>query len=311
MSVLRPHPLATAKIKTVEYFTNLTYSFGVACFSVRGHCCFGSQRACLLGDRIRQASVHVLHRCVCAACRPCHCTSPFALMIFDAVSVCLDLALKSAGGIRCERASAYLRQELQVREVYQLRGGIHRYIDEFGNGSTSTQCGKDATAVDQGLFVGKNFVFDRRLAISDSHTVDERKPQALESGTALQCSAKVHTNGPGPCSNAASDGSPAAAPPHYTVVGQCSNCAQPWDQYDMQWTCSRCQAVVLLCNGCAAQRRRELSVQRRLPAGHASAATLQPLVCSLCVHLELHPAKVALAASKSQGKGPRALVKSV
>lgn len=51
------------------------------------------------------------------------------------------------GGIRCERASAYMRSK-GVNECYQLSGGIHKYTVELG---------------DQTLFRGKNFVFDRRL----------------------------------------------------------------------------------------------------------------------------------------------------
>lgn len=51
------------------------------------------------------------------------------------------------GGIRCEKASAYLKH-LGVSNVYQLRGGIHRYMEAFPDG---------------GQFVGKNFVFDQRM----------------------------------------------------------------------------------------------------------------------------------------------------
>jgi predicted sulfurtransferase len=51
------------------------------------------------------------------------------------------------GGIRCERASAYLRSK-GVKQCYQLKGGIHKYCEEMGRKT---------------LFRGKNFVFDRRL----------------------------------------------------------------------------------------------------------------------------------------------------
>ena len=52
------------------------------------------------------------------------------------------------GGIRCERASAYLISK-GVQNCFQLEGGIHRYVEQLG---------KD------GLFQGKNFVFDRRIS---------------------------------------------------------------------------------------------------------------------------------------------------
>ncbi|EQC25529.1 hypothetical protein SDRG_16612 [Saprolegnia diclina VS20] len=54
------------------------------------------------------------------------------------------------GGIRCEKASAYLRH-LGLENVYQLEGGIHRYLETFPDG---------------GHFLGKNFVFDQRVAMA-------------------------------------------------------------------------------------------------------------------------------------------------
>jgi hypothetical protein len=43
-----------------------------------------------------------------------------------------------------------------VKDVNQLQGGIHRYLEEFG---------------DQGLFKGINFVFDKRVQQNSSHQV--------------------------------------------------------------------------------------------------------------------------------------------
>jgi predicted sulfurtransferase len=56
------------------------------------------------------------------------------------------------GGIRCEKASAYLRKR-GVQDVSQLSGGIHRYLEAFPEGSG-------------GAYRGKNFVFDRRMSQS-------------------------------------------------------------------------------------------------------------------------------------------------
>jgi predicted sulfurtransferase len=56
------------------------------------------------------------------------------------------------GGIRCEKASAML-QKRGVPDVSQLHGGIHRYIEQYG---------------ESGYFCGKNFVFDQRVAIDAS-----------------------------------------------------------------------------------------------------------------------------------------------
>eukprot|EP00946_MAST-07B_sp_MAST-7B-sp1_P003285 g3285.t1 len=51
------------------------------------------------------------------------------------------------GGIRCEKASFYLKN-LGVDDVYQLRGGIHKYLEKYPDG---------------GNWEGKNFVFDKRV----------------------------------------------------------------------------------------------------------------------------------------------------
>ncbi|KAG7462003.1 hypothetical protein MATL_G00197240 [Megalops atlanticus] len=54
------------------------------------------------------------------------------------------------GGIRCERGSAYLRSKDICKEVYQLKGGIHKYLERYPDG----------------YYRGKLFVFDERYAIS-------------------------------------------------------------------------------------------------------------------------------------------------
>lgn len=53
------------------------------------------------------------------------------------------------GGIRCERASTYVKEKTGAKEVYQMDGGIHKYVEEYPDG----------------FFRGKNYVFDRRIAL--------------------------------------------------------------------------------------------------------------------------------------------------
>jgi hypothetical protein len=72
------------------------------------------------------------------------------------------------GGIRCEKASAMLRKR-GVKDVCRLQGGIHRYLDEFG---------------DSGHFRGKNFVFDQRVSASNLMC-----PSASVVGKCIECSA--------------------------------------------------------------------------------------------------------------------------
>ena len=59
------------------------------------------------------------------------------------------------GGIRCERTSAYLKLKGVAKEVYQLKGGIHRYIEKYP----------------QGFFRGKNYVFDDRIEVKVNNDV--------------------------------------------------------------------------------------------------------------------------------------------
>eukprot|EP01126_Amoeba_proteus_P059964 TRINITY_DN788_c0_g1_i2.p1 TRINITY_DN788_c0_g1~~TRINITY_DN788_c0_g1_i2.p1 ORF type:complete len:150 (-),score=23.19 TRINITY_DN788_c0_g1_i2:102-551(-) len=60
------------------------------------------------------------------------------------------------GGIRCERASAFLKSLNLCQEIYQLGGGIHEYIEQYPDGH----------------FKGKNYVFDDRVAIkANDHKV--------------------------------------------------------------------------------------------------------------------------------------------
>ncbi|XP_056625520.1 thiosulfate sulfurtransferase/rhodanese-like domain-containing protein 2 [Triplophysa dalaica] len=59
------------------------------------------------------------------------------------------------GGIRCERGSAYLRSKNVCKEVYQLKGGIHKYLEQFPDG----------------FYHGKLFVFDERYAIAFNQDV--------------------------------------------------------------------------------------------------------------------------------------------
>lgn len=153
------------------------------------------------------------------------------------------------GGIRCERASAYLRS-VGVRRCFQLKGGIARYCEAFpaaestaaavvtaasdmekaasashlppagsrqsereGSCSLASAC-KTAvdttiptrTASNTSMFRGKNFVFDRRMALQ-------------------------------------------AGPPG-DIVGECVLCEAAWDQYDRDVACEQCSALVLVCETC-------------------------------------------------------------
>jgi len=60
-----------------------------------------------------------------------------------------EVLMYCTGGIRCERATAYLNVKNVAKKVYQIEGGICRYVEQFPNG----------------FFRGKNYVFDDRIAL--------------------------------------------------------------------------------------------------------------------------------------------------
>lgn len=66
-----------------------------------------------------------------------------------------DVLMYCTGGVRCERASAYLETKKVARSIHQIEGGIHRYLESFPDG----------------FFRGKNFVFDARMALSTNEDI--------------------------------------------------------------------------------------------------------------------------------------------
>jgi predicted sulfurtransferase len=104
------------------------------------------------------------------------------------------------GGVRCERASAYLRSK-GIVDVHQLGGGIHQYQQDFPQG---------------GYFKGKNFVYDRRIAVPY----------------------------------------PAIAAEDDEVVGACQVCCCAYDDYRSQTRCPACRMLVLVCAPCRGDRDR-------------------------------------------------------
>jgi UPF0176 protein len=74
------------------------------------------------------------------------------------------IAMFCTGGIRCEKSTAYLRQQ-GFDEVYHLRGGILKYLEEVPEAGSKWQ--------------GECFVFDNRVSVN----------HALEKGSYDQCHA--------------------------------------------------------------------------------------------------------------------------
>ena len=60
-----------------------------------------------------------------------------------------EVLMFCTGGVRCERASAYLAEKNVAKKIYQMDGGICRYVEKYPDGH----------------FRGKNYVFDERIAV--------------------------------------------------------------------------------------------------------------------------------------------------
>ena len=119
------------------------------------------------------------------------------------------------GGIRCEKASAFIRQETGAVSVRHLKGGIHKYLDQYGAGGT---------------FHGKNFVFDRRVgAEASSHVVGNNTEEAEDSKVEPIISDKV--------------------------VGRCLYCEGPYDTFTPDGVCTVCREPTLVCDACRSDLR--------------------------------------------------------
>lgn len=105
-----------------------------------------------------------------------------------------DIVMYCTGGIRCEKASAYLKHK-GFKKVYQLDGGIIEYARQVNQHQLKNK------------FIGKNFVFDERLGERISQDIISKCHQCGKS-----CDA--HTN----CSNEAC---------HILFI-QCADCAEKY-----------------------------------------------------------------------------------
>ena len=106
-----------------------------------------------------------------------------------------NIIMYCTGGIRCEKASAYLKHQ-GFKNVFHLEGGIINYNNQVKQNSL------------QNNFVGKNFVFDERLGERISEDII---------ATCHQCGASAddHTN----CKNEAC---------HLLFI-QCKSCGEKFN----------------------------------------------------------------------------------
>ena len=180
------------------------------------------------------------------------------------------------GGIRCEKASAMLKQR-GVEDVSQLSGGIHRYLEQFPSDKG-------------GLFLGRNFVFDHRVSVPSSSssaagaaagaTFDASSSSvaegsagsgvkssgaglgagagagagAVDGGAAAGGAADVTATAAAAAATAASGSDPS---PEELVVGRCvaPGCGAAYEELSGARVCAVCRDFVLVCPGCQTELR--------------------------------------------------------
>lgn len=79
-----------------------------------------------------------------------------------------DVYMFCTGGVRCEKASAFLIEELGVERarVRQLAGGVVRFLEEFADGGAGGSAGRGSA-----VWQGKNLVFDGRITDQGTNAV--------------------------------------------------------------------------------------------------------------------------------------------
>lgn len=128
------------------------------------------------------------------------------------------------GGIRCEKASAFIRRAVpSVQEVCHLKGGIHKYLEEY-----SDDGGKEEAS----MWKGKNFVFDGRGAHGSAAGTsrDERKSTSEEQEKSTNDNQHKRNE--------------------ENIVGSCRYCNSPYDTFDPHCVCTVCREPTLVCLDC-------------------------------------------------------------
>ena len=121
------------------------------------------------------------------------------------------------GGIRCEKASIFMKSK-GFENVYQLEGGIHRYLEDINT--------------EESLFQGKNFVFDSRVSLSNQG-----------GGVNPSSCHPIHEKlkGESDCVH---------ADDNTKIVGKCIECYVSHDSFSGLVVCTVCRVPVLVCSAC-------------------------------------------------------------
>lgn len=155
----------------------------------------------------------------------------------------------------------------KVKGVYQLQGGIERYLQAFPEG---------------GFWRGKNFVFDKREAIGAGNINGDGGVVRKQGGD--EGSKKVKKDDESGDNKLLSWGT------------ECAKCHKPWDRYVGKRKCYTCGVPVLLCDACMSLSSSNKKKKKKKPKEGADksgkevggkedgkSAEVERVRCPLCV----------------------------
>ena len=150
-----------------------------------------------------------------------------------------QVLLYCTGGVRCERASALVNHKIgnDIKGVYQLYGGVEKYMQEFPEG---------------GYWKGLNYVFDKREGVGSRDTAGVGGVVAGKKKKKKKNKNKNQNKKNGD--------------EEERVLGRCCTCSVPWERYVGKKKCYTCGVPVLMCSSCmsikiSSIRGRELEVR--------------------------------------------------
>ena len=131
-----------------------------------------------------------------------------------------QVLLYCTGGVRCERASALVNSKIgsDIKGVYQLHGGVEKYMQEFPKG---------------GYWKGLNYVFDKREGVGALSTAGV--------GGVVTKKKKKKKDKKGKVIPSEEDAN---------ILGRCCTCNIKWERYIGKKKCYTCGVPVLMCDSC-------------------------------------------------------------
>ncbi|KAI8984433.1 Rhodanese-like domain-containing protein [Mycotypha africana] len=146
------------------------------------------------------------------------------------------------GGIRCEKATAFLREALPNEEIFMLDGGIHNYLEWW------KQKDKNAHPLNEkegeAIWQGKNYVFDARQSLGVD-SIDNIVSQCQFCHTPWDTYAKCASVG---C---------------HLLVLCCDECKKTKPEQKV-YCCSQCQSAKASKDLCACEKERKENEMKRL-----------------------------------------------